>query len=72
LSIFAFDAIKEELASVEGLDFIFTSPTFLPEGMVDRVSRERRQFFIPKSEPEKKIYGSEFKFSFATNSRSMP
>ena len=59
-SIFAFDALKAELANIEGLDFIFTSPTFIPEGAVGQVKRERREFFIPKAEREKNIYGSEF------------
>jgi hypothetical protein len=59
-SIFAFDALKAELANIDGLDFIFTSPTFIPEGAVDQVKRERREFFIPKAEREKNIYGSEF------------
>ena len=53
-SIFAFDALKAELANIDGLDFIFTSPTFIPEGAVDQVKRERREFFIPKAEREKK------------------
>ena len=59
-SIFAFDALKAELANIDGLDFIFTSPTFIPEGAVDQVKRERREFYIPKAESEKNIYGSEF------------
>ena len=59
-SIFAFDALKVELTDIEGLDFIFTSPTFIPESAVDQVKRERREFFIPKAEREKNIYGSEF------------
>jgi hypothetical protein len=59
-SIYAFDALKAELAGVDGLDFIFTSPTFIPEGAVDQVKRERREFFIPKAEREKNVAGSEF------------
>ena len=62
-SIFAFDALKAELAGIDGLDFIFTSPTFIPEGAVDQVKRERREFFTPKVEREKNIHGSEFFFS---------
>jgi hypothetical protein len=59
-SIFAFDALKTELAHIDGLEFIFTSPTFIPDGAVDQVKREYREFFIPKAEREKSIYGSEF------------
>jgi hypothetical protein len=41
-SIFAFEALKAELQNIEGLDFIFTSPTFLPDDVTDQVRRERR------------------------------
>lgn len=59
-SIFAFEALKAELQNIEGLDFIFTSPTFLPDGVTDQVRRERREFFIPKVQRERSVYGSEF------------
>jgi hypothetical protein len=34
-SIFAFDALKAALANIEGLNFIITSPTVIPESAVD-------------------------------------
>ena len=59
-SIFAFEALKKELKSVERLEFIFTAPTFVPDGATDRFARERREFFIPKKLRERSLYGSEF------------
>jgi hypothetical protein len=59
-SIFAFEALKAELEKVDGLDFIFTSPAFLPDEVTDQVRRERREFFIPKVQRERSVYGSEF------------
>lgn len=59
-SIFAFEALKAELQNVEGLDFIFTAPTFVPEEATDQVRRERREFFIPKAQRERSLYGTEF------------
>ena len=59
-SIFAFEALKRELQKVEGVDFIFTAPTFVPQGVTDQVRRERREFFIPKKHRERSLYGSEF------------
>ncbi len=59
-SIYAFEALKTELEKINGLDFIFTAPTFLPEDVTDRAKRERREFFIPKVQRERSLYGSEF------------
>jgi len=59
-SIYAFDALKAELKKVDSLNFIFTAPTFVPEGATDQVKRERREFFIPKKKRERSLYGSEF------------
>jgi len=59
-SIYAFEALKAELNKIEGLDFIFTAPTFVPEDVTDQVKRERREFFIPKALRERSLYGSEF------------
>jgi len=59
-SIYAFEALKAELQKVEGVDFIFTAPTFVPEGVTDKLRKERREFFIPKAERERSLYGSEF------------
>jgi len=59
-SIYAFEALKMELKNVDGLSFIFTAPTFVPEGATDQIKRERREFFIPKMQRERSLYGSEF------------
>ncbi len=59
-SIYAFEALKSELAKIDHLDFIFTAPTFVPEDATDQFTRERREFFIPKVQREKSLYGSEF------------
>lgn len=59
-SIYAFEALKDELKKVKELEFIFTSPTFVPEQATDKIKREQRRFFIPKSDREKDFYGSEF------------
>ena len=55
-SIYAFEALKEELEKVEELRFIFTSPTFIK----DSVKKEKREFFIPKLNRERNLYGSDF------------
>lgn len=55
-SIYAFEALKEELEGVEELRFIFTSPTFIK----DKVKKEKREFFIPKLSRERNLYGSDF------------
>ena len=59
-SIYAFEALKKELGKVEHLSFIFTSPTFVPAGATDKFRKERREFFIPKAERERSLYGSQF------------
>ena len=59
-SIYAYQALKSELAKVESLEFIFTVPTFIPNEVTDKIRKERREFFIPKVERERSLYGSEF------------
>ncbi|MDO6483095.1 helicase-related protein [Shimia thalassica] len=59
-SIYAFEALRAELGEIEGFEFIFTAPTFVPNGAVDRIRKERREFFIPKELRENTIYGGEF------------
>ncbi len=59
-SIYAFEALKNELEQVESLEFIFTAPTFVPGEVTDKVKKERREFHIPKAERERSFYGSEF------------
>lgn len=55
-SIYAFEALKEELENVEELRFIFTSPTFIK----DKAEKEKREFYIPKLNRERNLYGSDF------------
>lgn len=50
-SIYAFDALKSELGKLDEFDFIFTSPTFVPNAAIDRMKKERREFFIPEARP---------------------
>ncbi|MEC9268735.1 MAG: helicase-related protein [Pseudomonadota bacterium] len=59
-SIYAFEALRKELSGIEALEFIFTAPTFLPEGATDKFRKERREFFIPKAQRERSLYGTEF------------
>lgn len=35
-SIYAFEALKKELETIDSLSFIFTAPTFVPEGATDK------------------------------------
>lgn len=55
-SIYAFEAMKAELEKVEEVRFIFTSPTFV----ADRTKKEKREFYIPKLNRERNLYGTEF------------
>ena len=59
-SIYAYEALKTELEKIDSLDFIFTAPTFVPNEVTDKLRKERREFFIPKSNREHSLYGSEF------------
>lgn len=55
-SIYAFSELKKQLESINELRFIFTSPTFTTE----KASKEKREFYIPRFERERNLYGSEF------------
>ena len=59
-SIYAFEALKKELENIASLEFIFTSPTFVPNEVKDKIKKERREFHIPKAERERSFYGSDF------------
>lgn len=59
-SIYAYEALKSELEKIDSLEFIFTSPTFVPTEVTDKISKQRREFYIPKQERERNLYGSEF------------
>jgi SNF2 family DNA or RNA helicase len=55
-SIYAYEALIKELNQVEEVRFIFTSPTFI----ADSIKKEKREFYIPKLNREKSLYGTEF------------
>ncbi|WP_092379367.1 helicase-related protein [Desulfomicrobium apsheronum] len=59
-SIYAYEALKSELKEIDHLEFIFTSPTFVKNEVIDKFKKERREFYIPKSDRERSLYGSEF------------
>ena len=59
-SIYAYEVLKHELEKIESFEFIFTSPTFVPDEVTDKLKRERREFYIPKTERELGFYGTEF------------
>ena len=55
-SIYAFQELKKQLTDIEELRFIFTSPTFTTE----KTGKERREFYIPRLNRERSLYGTEF------------
>lgn len=55
-SIYAFEELRTQLRDIEELRFIFTSPTFVTE----KVSKQEREFYIPRLNRERSLYGSEF------------
>ena len=55
-SIYAFQELKEELKGIDELRFIFTSPTFISE----KAKKEKREFYIPRLNRERSLYGTEF------------
>lgn len=59
-SIYAYEALKKELNKIDSLQFIFTTPVFVPDEVVDKIKKEHREFHIPKREIEHDLHGSEF------------
>lgn len=55
-SVYAYEALIKELNQVEEVRFIFTSPTFV----ADSIKKEKREFYIPKLNRERSLYGTEF------------
>ena len=55
-SIYAYQELKKQLENIEELRFIFTSPTFISESF----SKEKKEFFIPRLNRERSLYGSDF------------
>lgn len=59
-SIYAFEALKDELLNIDELQFIFPNPTFVQQGVKDNNKKEAREYFIPKRMRENSLYGTEF------------
>lgn len=55
-SIYAYEALKKELEKVESVQFLFTSELFTKE----KAPKEKREFFIPRINHERKLYGDDF------------
>jgi len=55
-SLYAYEKLKKELENIDEIRFIFTSPTFI----ADSAKKEKREFYIPKLNREKSLYGTEF------------
>ena len=55
-SIYAFQELKAVLKDIKELRFIFTSPTFT----TDKTPKQQREFYIPRLDRERTLYGSEF------------
>ncbi|MEA5144449.1 MAG: helicase-related protein [Candidatus Limiplasma sp.] len=55
-SMYAYQELKEQLEGIEQLRFIFTAQTFTAE----RTPNAKREFYIPRLQRERTLYGSEF------------
>ncbi|WP_405381132.1 helicase-related protein [Phascolarctobacterium sp.] len=55
-SVYAFQELKKELQKIDELRFIFTSPAFITE----KAEKAKREFYIPRLNRERSLYGSEF------------
>ena len=55
-SIYAFQELKDQLKEIDELRFIFTSPSFTTE----KADKQRREFYIPRLNRERDLFGSEF------------
>jgi hypothetical protein len=55
-SIYAYRSLRKELEQIEELNFLFTGETFTKE----RAPRESREFFIPRLNAERTLYGADF------------
>ncbi|MEH6667224.1 MULTISPECIES: helicase-related protein [Psychrobacter] len=59
-SIYAYAALKQELKNIDGMQFLFTSPTFVANDVTDKFKKEKREFVIPQLNREDSLYGTEF------------
>ncbi len=55
-SMYAYNALKKQLDSIDELRFIFISPTFVAE----KAEKQKREFYIPRLSREQSLYGTEF------------
>ncbi len=55
-SIYAYRSLRKELSQINELNFIFTGEVFTKE----KASREAREFYIPRLNAERSLYGTEF------------
>ena len=55
-SIYAYSTLKKQLNGVSDMRFIFTSPAFVTE----KVAKEKREFYIPRLNRERSLYGTDF------------
>lgn len=55
-SIYAYETLKRRLRGVKELRFLFTSPTFT----TDKAVKSQREFYIPRLNRERSLYGTEF------------
>jgi len=55
-SIYAYQELRDQLSEVEELRFLFTSPSFTTE----KADKQRREFYIPRLNRERDLFGSEF------------
>lgn len=55
-SIYAYQALRKQFDNIDELRFIFTSPAFIAE----KTPREKREFYIPRLNRERSLYGTEF------------
>ena len=55
-SIYAFQELHQELLEISELRFVFTSPSFTTE----KTDKQRREFYIPRLNRERDLFGSEF------------
>lgn len=55
-SIYAYQVLRKQFDHIDELRFIFTSPAFVTE----KAPKEKREFYIPRLNRERSLYGSEF------------
>ena len=55
-SMYAYQELKDQLEDLDEFRFIFTSQTFTKQ----RLPKEKREFYIPRLNRERGLYGTEF------------